>query len=114
MDGKLKALKTLGFNYITRNMDGKLCAWMVEPQRSIYCTKDKADDARKTYGEDTIIDCFESKDECKSRYIIGCCSFVFSRKIDYKDLWDYGWLQLYDPNNEFKDITWENSPFEIP
>lgn len=114
MEEKLKALKTLGFNYITRDMDGVLCAWFVKPQRFIYCSEDRIDEAKEIYGKDAIINYFFTETESDSRYIISCCSFVFPRKEDCKHLWDYGRFQLYDPKNEFSQITWENSPFNIP
>lgn len=113
MEEKLLALKTLGFNYITRNMLGELSAWKVKPKRVIFCTTDKAEEALRIYGEDTSINAVDVEEKPETGYQIGLCSFAFSKFYD-SDFQKYAWIPLCDTNNEFKDITWENSPFEIP
>lgn len=109
MEEKLKALKTLGFNYITRSMNGMLMAWDKEPTRYITCQFNKRKDARRKYGEKARIDPYGYKDYKEvDGYFTDFCVFVGIDDIKYRS------FELYDSNNEFKGITWENSPFEIP
>lgn len=113
MNEKLSALKTLGFNYITRDKDNRLIAWMNRPQRFILCAKRKKDEMLKKYGEETILNYYDPENE-EEENCMRHGSFVFSRIEPRLDLWDYDRILLYDPNNDFKDIAWDNSPFKIP
>lgn len=112
MKEKLLALKTLGFNYITRDMDNRIFAWINKPQRLILCAESKKDEIYKKYGKETILNYITPENE-QEENSIRYGSFVFSRIEKQIDFWDYEHFQLRDPDNEFKDITWENSPFEI-
>lgn len=118
MKEKLQALKTLGFNYVTRDMGGKLIAWMDKPYRVVYCTQEKEKEAREKYGEDAEIEIVKNHEELdEAKMDNGYCKkycFFGVPDIDLEcKAFGYGHFELYDPYNDFAEIKWENSPVEI-
>ncbi|WP_097006704.1 hypothetical protein [Lacrimispora amygdalina] len=115
------ALKELGFRYLTRDMDGRIVAWMNKPNRVVYCLAEIEDQAKDAYGEETFyfnthLSDYDGEDDNMIRdgYDTKFCSFSCSKEDDREPhLYSTGHLELFDKNNDFKLITWENSPVEI-
>ena len=115
---KCKALKVLGFNYIARDMNGRLVAWMNRTVRRINCLEEYEEKVKEKYGLETSVgyDYIEEDelDEWTDGIHINMSSFQCSEDDD-KDIkmWSYGHFELLEENNEWDDITWENSPYKI-
>lgn len=110
---KFEALKTLGYRYITRNMDGELHAWVYKPIRSMTVLAGNEDRIREKYKDANINDVEDEANE-DYEYRDGCnvyfCWFTRSDK-DNGDR--YTAIPLNPNEKEFDKVTWENSPYEI-
>ena len=115
---KCKALKTLGFKYITRDMDGRLVAWMNEPIRSIYCLEEFEENIKNKYGKDVCIsvgiECAEDAHEWTNGVYPKMCGFQCSSKdnVDTR-MYSYGHFEIFELDNEFEEVTWDNSPYKF-
>lgn len=117
MNEKLVALKTLGFNYITRDMDGVLKAWTHKPTRNVVCVIGKSEELRGKFGEETRVEEARSygkeKEETKDGIYVKHSNFC-CWKCDNTNMWKYQSIFINESNDDFEEITWDNSPFEIP
>ena len=115
---KLEALKTLGFEYITRDMDGKLTAWMNRPTRIVTCLEENKEKVIEDYGLETkicieSIDEYDDLDEWKDGFFTTMSRFNFSEKDFDESIVSTGHFELLEISNEFVEITWQNSPYKI-
>lgn len=114
----LKALKMRGFNYITRDMDGTLIAWKRKPIRYTGCPI--GEEERRTRSLDGRIDAYSFEQAGIEQFgtIKAYCGlegiFLRSEKDMEQQFREYGDFMLCNANGLFKNITWDNSPFEIP
>lgn len=109
---KCDALKTLGFKYITRNMNGDICAWKILPIRSLSVIRGYENDAIEKYKGSIINDIEDDMDdsyEYKDGYNVSYCWFIRGREDNAID----SMIHLDKNDRDFENITWENSPYML-
>lgn len=109
---KFQALKTLGFNYLTRDMDGKCQAWVIKPVRIVTILREFLNDyANKFKDADLRIEEEQDEDdEYVNGYHVYYCSFQCSRGDKG---WFYNNYTLDTKDTDFAGILWENEPYEL-
>lgn len=107
---KYQALKNLGFNYLTRDMDRKCQAWAIKPVRVVtildWYLKEYAD---RFKGADLRVETEKDEDdEYVEGYHVYYCSFQCSKED--KGLF-YNTYELNTDDKTYEEILWENEPY---
>ena len=109
---KFNALKELGFNYITRDMNGNIAAWKRKPVRSVTVLKGYESSALERFKDANIYDIDPKEDE---NY-----SYQDGLNVDFSwftrskgDNEDSSMVHLDKSDKDFDDVTWENSPYAL-
>lgn len=109
---KCKALRVLGFKYITRDMNGNVTAWKSRPVRSLSVTEGYEKQAMMDYPDAVITDIVRQKDK-ESNYADGYdVEFCWFSRAE-SDTADDSILHINKSDEDYKEVTWKNSPYVL-
>lgn len=107
---KINALKSLEFNFITRDENGELNAWIEKPIKIIYVNSKEWKEPILENNIFTKFECYDTND--KNFYQNDYLGYWGRNINESPEIFLYGRIYLKD-DNEYKDITWENGIYEI-
>lgn len=108
---KIEALRTLGFKFITRDINGTLTGWVNIPKRVIYCLETMEEYYKKKYPDAIIYTTEKDEDdeeiEWKDGIYLSCTGYERTDSVDLNTI-----IHLKN-DNEYNNISWEGGIVEI-